>query len=53
MYQAGRTWSFSASTTATLSDAFARGLVANHDVPAMKHSPRIGLATENGPTATS
>jgi beta-N-acetylhexosaminidase len=46
MYQAGRTWSFNASTTATLSDAFARGLVAGMEVPAMKHFPGIGFAAE-------
>jgi beta-N-acetylhexosaminidase len=47
MYQQGRTWSFSASTTATLSDAFASGLEAGGDVPAMKHFPGIGFATLN------
>jgi beta-N-acetylhexosaminidase len=47
MYQQGRTWSFSASTTATLSDAFASGLEAAGNVPAMKHFPGIGLATKN------
>ena len=47
MYQDGRTWSFSAATTATLSDAFASGLVAGGDVPAMKHFPGIGFAAAN------
>jgi beta-N-acetylhexosaminidase len=47
MYQQGRTWSFSASTTATLSDAFASGLGAGLDVPAMKHFPGIGHAALN------
>jgi len=47
MYQQGRTWSFSAATTATLSDAFTSGLEAGHDVPAMKHFPGLGYATAN------
>lgn len=47
MYQQGRTWSFDASVSATLSDAFASGLEAGGDVPAMKHFPGIGLATQN------
>jgi beta-N-acetylhexosaminidase len=50
MYQQGRTWSFSASVTATLSDAFASGLEAGHDIPAMKHFPGIGLSTRNTDT---
>jgi beta-N-acetylhexosaminidase len=50
MYQQGRTWSFSASVTATLSDAFASGLEAGHDIPAMKHFPGIGMATRNTDT---
>jgi beta-N-acetylhexosaminidase len=50
MYQQGRTWSFSASVTATLSDAFASGLEAGDDVPTMKHFPGIGLATKNTDT---
>ncbi len=50
MYQQGRTWSFSASVTATLSDAFTSGLEAGYDVPAMKHFPGIGLATHNTDT---
>jgi beta-N-acetylhexosaminidase len=47
MYEEGRTWSFSASTTAKLSDAFASGLEAGLGVPSMKHFPGIGLATKN------
>jgi len=47
MDQQGRTWSFSASSTASLSDAFASGLEAGGSVPAMKHFPGIGLATRN------
>jgi len=50
MYQEGRTWSFSASTTASLSDAFATGLGQGHDVPVMKHFPGIGYATANTDT---
>jgi beta-N-acetylhexosaminidase len=46
MYQEGRTWSFDASLTASLSDAFASGLEAGHGVPTMKHFPGIGFATE-------
>jgi beta-N-acetylhexosaminidase len=47
----GRTWSFDASVTAKLSDAFASGLEAGGDVPAMKHFPGIGLATANTDTS--
>jgi beta-N-acetylhexosaminidase len=47
MYLQGRTWSFSASLTATLSDAFASGLEAGGDLPTMKHFPGIGFATLN------
>jgi beta-N-acetylhexosaminidase len=51
MYRDGRTWSFDASVTAKLSDAFASGLEAGGDVPAMKHFPGIGLATANTDTS--
>lgn len=47
MYVAGRTWSFSASVTATLSSAFARGLEVADVVPAMKHFPGLGFALQN------
>ena len=47
LYQQGRTWSFQASTTAFLSDAFASGLRSGHDVPAMKHFPGLGRARHN------
>jgi beta-N-acetylhexosaminidase len=47
MYQQGRTWSFSATKTAALSDAFASGLESGHVVPSMKHFPGIGYATLN------
>jgi len=42
MYRAGRTWSFSSTLTAALSDAFASGLWSKGVVPSMKHFPGIG-----------
>jgi beta-N-acetylhexosaminidase len=47
MYQQGRTWSFSATTTTNLSNAFATGLEAASVVPSMKHFPGIGFAGLN------
>jgi beta-N-acetylhexosaminidase len=47
MYQAGRTWSFDATRTATLSNAFAQGLRDAGEVPVMKHFPGLGRATQN------
>jgi beta-N-acetylhexosaminidase len=47
MYREGRTFSFSASRTALLADAFARGLESGRVVPTMKHFPGIGYATRN------
>ena len=47
MYRAGRTFSFSATRTALLADAFASGLESKAVVPAMKHFPGIGFATRN------
>jgi beta-N-acetylhexosaminidase len=47
LYLQGRTWSFSATRTAALSDAFATGLEAGADIPAMKHFPGLGYATAN------
>jgi len=47
MYQEGRTWSFSASVTASLSASFAAGLRSGGAVPAMKHFPGVGLATRD------
>jgi beta-N-acetylhexosaminidase len=47
MYKDARTWSFSASVTASLSSAFARGLEVADVVPAMKHFPGIGFALQN------
>jgi beta-N-acetylhexosaminidase len=50
MYQQGRTWSFDASVTALLSDAFASGTEAGAAVPAMKHFPGLGRATKDTDT---
>src|SRR5690348_9496694 len=47
MYQEGRTWSFDPALTSTLANAFARGLESARDVPAMKHFPGLGLATQD------
>jgi beta-N-acetylhexosaminidase len=47
LYLQGRTWSFSASRTAALSDAFATGLESGAEIPAMKHFPGLGYATAN------
>lgn len=47
MYQQGRTWSFSAATTASLSDAFAEGLYEGGVMPTMKHFPGLGYAVRN------
>ena len=43
----GRTWSSSASVTATLADAFTSGLEDGHVDPAMKHFPGLGFAARN------
>jgi beta-N-acetylhexosaminidase len=47
MYQDGRTFSFSATRTAVLADAFASGLESKSVLPTMKHFPGIGFATQN------
>ena len=47
MYRAGRTFSFSATRTALLADAFASGLESKGVVAAMKHFPGLGYATRN------
>jgi beta-N-acetylhexosaminidase len=47
MYRAGRTWSFSAVQTASLSNAFATGLESKGVIPSMKHFPGIGFATHD------
>jgi len=47
MYQAGRTFSFDASTTASLADAFASGLESKGVLATMKHFPGIGFASKN------
>jgi len=47
MYQEGRTFSFDASVTASLSNAFATGLLARGVLPAMKHFPGLGFASRD------
>ena len=47
MYRQGRTFSFSAKSTAILADAFASGLESKGVAPTMKHFPGIGFATRN------
>jgi beta-N-acetylhexosaminidase len=51
MYQQGRTWSFSAVHTASLSNAFASGLESKGVIPSMKHFPGLGFATHNTDTS--
>jgi beta-N-acetylhexosaminidase len=45
LYRQGRTWSFSAVHTASLSNAFASGLESEGVIPSMKHFPGLGFAT--------
>jgi beta-N-acetylhexosaminidase len=47
MYQQGRTWSFSATTTTIYSNAFTTGLRQGAELPSMKHFPGIGFAALN------
>jgi beta-N-acetylhexosaminidase len=47
MYQEDRTWSFDPAVTSSLANAFAHGLRLAGVIPAMKHFPGIGLATQN------
>jgi beta-N-acetylhexosaminidase len=47
MYQQGRTWSFSATTTTTYANAFTTGLRQGAELPSMKHFPGIGYAVLN------
>ena len=47
MYRAGRTFSFSATRTSLMANAFASGLESQRVAPAMKHFPGIGFATRN------
>ena len=47
MYVQGRTFSFDATLTSTLSNAFAAGLESKGVAPTMKHFPGIGFALEN------
>jgi beta-N-acetylhexosaminidase len=51
LYKQGRTFSFNAATTASLADAFAAGLESEGVIPAMKHFPGLGLATQNTDTS--
>jgi beta-N-acetylhexosaminidase len=44
MYLQGRTWSFGATKTSRLSNAFAKGLSGGGALAAMKHFPGLGLA---------
>ena len=50
LYQEGRTFSFDATTTASLADAFASGLESKGVLPTMKHFPGLGFATEDTDT---
>ena len=45
LYRQGRTWSFSASRTASLASAFSAGLESAGVAPSMKHFPGLGFAT--------
>ena len=47
LYRQGRTWSFSATQTTLLSNAFSVGLETAGVAPAMKHFPGLGFATLN------
>jgi beta-N-acetylhexosaminidase len=47
MYRASRTFSFSATRTTGLANAFAAGLESKGVLPTMKHFPGIGFATRN------
>ena len=50
LYKQGRTWSFNSSSTAWLAFSFAHGLQAGGVIPAMKHFPGLGYATQNTDT---
>ena len=45
LYRQRRTWSFSASRTASLAVAFAQGLRAGGVIPVLKHFPGLGYAS--------
>ena len=47
LFKQGRTWSFSATRTALLADAFTSGLESAGELPAIKHFPGLGYATLN------
>jgi beta-N-acetylhexosaminidase len=51
MYLQGRTWSFSASRTARLANAFALGLADRNELATMKHFPGLGFAKRNTDTS--
>jgi beta-N-acetylhexosaminidase len=51
MYLQGRTWSFSAPTTARLANAFALGLAERNALATMKHFPGLGFAKRNTDTS--
>ena len=51
LYQQGRTWSFSATTTALLANAFAGGLAQGGELATLKHFPGLGYATKNTDTS--
>jgi beta-N-acetylhexosaminidase len=51
LYREGRTWSFSAVHTASLSNAFATGLESKGVIPSMKHFPGLGFATHDTDTS--
>ncbi len=50
MYLEGRTFSFNATTTANLADAFASGLESKGVLATMKHFPGLGFATHDTDT---
>ena len=50
LYRQGRTWSFSATVTTNLANAFAGGLESAGEIPTMKHFPGLGYATLNTDT---
>jgi len=50
LYEQGRTWSFGATKTSRLANAFARGLADRDALATMKHFPGLGYATRNTDT---
>ena len=47
LYRQGRTWSFSATVTTNVANAFASGLESAGEIPSLKHFPGLGYATAN------